>query len=96
MCIRDSYWAAPHTLSGDNIRLISYSVPLIAPDGTVYLSLIHIFAFFDLAAVEIAVAGSKGDKACCNFVRRLHHVGGVFVLGGVRVKVCLLYTSRCV
>ena len=30
------YWAAPHTLSGDNIRLISYSVPLIAPDGTVY------------------------------------------------------------
>ena len=26
--------AAPHTLSGDNIRLISYSVPLIAPDGT--------------------------------------------------------------
>ena len=27
------YWAAPHTLSGDNIRLISYSVPLIAPDG---------------------------------------------------------------
>lgn len=28
--------AAPHTLSGDNIRLISYSVPLIAPDGTVY------------------------------------------------------------
>ena len=27
---------AATTLSGDNIRLISYSVPLIAPDGTVY------------------------------------------------------------
>lgn len=30
------YWAAPHTLSGDNIRMVSYSVPLIAPNGTVY------------------------------------------------------------
>ena len=50
--------------------------------------------FFDLAAVEIAVAGSKGDKACCNFVRRLHHVGGVFVLGGVRSKLSIAVMPR--
>ena len=30
---------------------------------------------------------AKVTRPVANFVRRLHHVGGVFVLGGVRVKV---------
>src|SRR5699024_10050352 len=46
----------------------------------------HDLALLDLVAVEVAVAGGEGHKTGAHLTGGVHHVDGVGVHGGVRVK----------